>query len=257
MIRVDDLTVRLGDRDVLQHLSFTADRGDYVAILGPNGGGKSTLLKTILGLYSPSSGRIQISDAASHEEGVHIGYVPQIKSLDRTFPARAVELVVTAIRNRWPAVITRAERRVALAAMERVGAEALADRSVSSLSGGELQRIYLARAVIREPDLLLLDEPESGIDVTGTKDLYTLLETFHRATRTCILMVTHDWDVATYHASHVLLVNVRAFAFGPAHEALNEEAIRNTFGHVGHEHAMLAGADHPDAGKAAGGHRHV
>jgi zinc transport system ATP-binding protein len=138
--------------------------------------------------------------------------------------------------------LTPAERNAAGSVLERVGAGHLADRPVSTLSGGELQRIYLARALITQPALLLLDEPESGIDIRGAKDLYTLLESYHRANQTCILMVTHDWDVAYYHASHALLINGTSFGFGKTSEALSDEAVRNTFGHVGHKHAMLAGA---------------
>ncbi len=251
MIDVQRLTVQLGGRTALQDITFHAERGNYVAVLGPNGGGKSTLLKAILGLISPISGSISISSDATNTGRSTIGYVPQIKSLDRSFPALAVELVVTSIKGRWPGRISIEERRTATAALEKVGAGHLANREISTLSGGELQRIYLARAIIREPRLLLLDEPESGIDISGTQDLYTLLEAFHREANACIIMVTHDWDVALHHATHVLLINGRQNAFGSPSEALTEEAVRNTFGHVGHKHETLVGGTYPP-----GGHHH-
>ena len=252
MIHIDHLTVRLGDRDVLKDISFDGSRGDYIAVLGPNGGGKSTLLKTILGLHSPREGSISFDRSSIRADSPSVGYVPQTKALDRTFPARAIELVVTSLRGRWPAVLSSAERALAMSALEQVGAPHLATRSVSSLSGGELQRAYLARAIITKPDLLLLDEPESGVDFVGTKDLYTLLESYHRETTSCIIMVTHDLDVAYHHASHVLLVNGKCYGFGSATDALTEEAVRNTFGHVGHKHSMLAGL-----GTATNEHRHA
>lgn len=248
MIDVQHLTVQLGDRTALQDITFHAERGNFVAVLGPNGGGKSTLLKAILGLITPISGSISISSDASGTERGTIGYVPQIKSLDRTFPALAIELVVTSIIRRWPGRISVEERRTALHALEKVGADHLANRAISTLSGGEVQRVYLARAIIREPRLLLLDEPESGIDISGTQDLYSLLEAFHREANACIIMVTHDWDVALHHATHVLLVNTRQNAFGSPSEALTEEAVRNTFGHVGHKHETLIGGTYPPGG---------
>jgi len=252
MIDVQQLTVRLGDRIALQDITFQAERGSYVAVLGPNGGGKSTLLKAILGLITIVSGSISVSSNGTRTERSTVGYVPQIKALDRTFPAVAIELVVTSRIGRWPGRISIEERRSAVSALKKVGADHLANRAINTLSGGELQRIYLARAILREPRLLLLDEPESGIDVAGTQDLYTLLEAFHREANACIIMVTHDWDVALHHASHVLLINGCQYAFGTPAEALTEEAVRATFGHVGHKHETLFAGANPPGGNHHG-----
>lgn len=232
--------VVMGDKTVLKNISFELRSGDFMAIVGPNGGGKSTLLRAILGLTNPSAGDIRL-DAGNSPRGHCIGYVPQIKSLDRTFPAFALELVITSLRGRWPAWISDDERSVAMTALAKVGADHLAKQSIGTLSGGELQRVYLAKAFIQKPDLLLLDEPETGIDASGTTDLHDLLDEFRKNTGGIVIMVTHDWDVAYHHATHVLLLNTDQISFGKPANALNNKAIRAAFGHIGHEHAMLAG----------------
>lgn len=237
MITVQNLSLRLGGRQILRDVSFTVRKGDFLAIVGPNGGGKSSLIKCLVGLIEPSGGNI-LRDAIDARD---VGYVPQIKTLDRTFPARSIDLVVTAMRGSWPARISPREMNTSLDALERVGADKLAFESLGSLSGGELQRVYLARAIIRKPSLLLLDEPEAGIDVFGTSDLYSLLDEYRAETDVAVVMVTHDWEVAFHHASSVLLLNGDQISFGPPNEALNETAIRNAFGHVGHKHGMLSG----------------
>lgn len=244
MIVVDNLSVHLGGRPVLQDISFQAEAGDFVAVVGPNGGGKSTLLKSILGLVKPSAGRIENTFHGRNDSGI-AGYVPQIKTLDRSFPARAIDLVVTAVRRRWPARISQEDGRLAMAALLSVGAEHLAENAIGTLSGGELQRVYLARAILSKPGLLLLDEPETGVDARGTADLYTLLDRYRTEANVCIIMVTHDWEVAFHHATHVLLLNRQQVSFGPPEIALTGEAVRSAFGHIGHKHDMIAGgSDH-------------
>jgi len=240
MIVAKNLTVQLGNRTALQDICFQIDQGNFLAVLGPNGGGKSTLLKSILGLISPTSGSLGLGSEEMPRRSLKIGYVPQIKSLDRTFPAQSIELVATSVIGRWPHRLSRKNRNISVAALDKVGAAHLAYQSIRSLSGGELQRVFLARAIIDDPQILLLDEPESGIDISGTADLYTLLERLHTEAKVCIVMVTHDWDVAFHHATHVLLLNNHQMGFGLPDIALTDLAIRNTVGHVGHKHDTLA-----------------
>jgi len=243
-IQADGLRVTLGDRDVLQDITFGLPPGSMLAVLGPNGSGKSTLLRTLTGLVRPSSGTFHVLGRHPSElpRGA-VGYVPQIKSLDRYFPARAVDLVLTAERERWPGRISQRDRRVAREALDRVGAVHLADRAIGALSGGELQRIYLARAAMRNPAVLLLDEPEAGVDAVGTADLHQQLDRIRSSLGSTIVLVTHDWDAAQFHATHVLLVRGRQIAFGPTEETFGEEQLRRTFGHVGHPHRARTGGD--------------
>lgn len=237
-----ELTVRFGSHLVLDDITFEARTGDFVAIVGPNGAGKTTLLRVLLGLVEPAHGRVRIAGQSptAVDPGL-IGYVPQVKTLDRAFPARAIDLVLTALHRRWPYRIAASERRRAMDVLDRVGGKHLADQGLGELSGGELQRIYLARSLIRKPQLILLDEPATGIDVAGASDLYDVLEEDQAARGTTVLMVTHDWNAAYHHASHVLLIDGSQVSYGPPSSALDEECLRQAFGHIGHAHAMLIG----------------
>lgn len=238
-VEASDLTVRLGDFTALDSVSFALPAGSFSAVLGPNGGGKTTLLRAVLGLVSAASGSVALfGQTASALPPLQIGYVPQLKTLDRSFPAQALELVVCGMRRRWSWRALPSERDAALAALRLVGAEHLADKSIAWLSGGELQRVYLARALARRPRLVLLDEPASGIDVFGEADMYHVLEDYRRETGAAVLMVTHDWGAAYHHADLVLLLNRQLVGFGPPATALSDEHMRAAFGHHGHDHAM-------------------
>jgi len=241
-VAVSSLSVRFGDHSVLDNVSFEVDAGRFVAVVGPNGGGKTTLLRVLLGLLPPDTGNAHVlgRPPSSIEPGL-VGYVPQVKRLDRTFPARALDLVLTALHQRWSFRVSFGDRKQALHALRRVGAEALADRPLDGLSGGELQRVYVARSLARRPRLILLDEPATGIDVAGAADLYDVLETDQEERGTTIVMVTHDWNAAYHHADQVLLLDGRQVGFGPPEEVLTDAGLREAFGHTGHAHAMLMG----------------
>jgi zinc transport system ATP-binding protein len=244
-VSVSDLTVRFGDHRVLDDITFEAHQGDFVAIVGPNGAGKTTLLKVLLGLASPDNGIARIFGKPPRESdpGV-VGYVPQIKTLDRSFPAQSIELVVSGLYEHWPFSLSEEDRERALDALRHVDAEDLAERALSRLSGGELQRVYLARSLIRTPRVVMLDEPATGIDVVGSTDLYELLDDYQETHQATVLMVTHDWNAAYHHATHVLLLDGRQVGYGPPETALKEECLREAFGHIGHAHAMMIGDRH-------------
>jgi zinc transport system ATP-binding protein len=136
-------------------------------------------------------------------------------------------------------------------ALEFVGIADLAERSLGSLSGGELQRVYVARVLVRRPALVLLDEPATGMDISAEQDLHHLLEAYQEETKATIVMISHDWDTAQHHASHVLLINQRMRWFGATEDGPSEAVMRSTFGHVGHAHPMQhAGHEQCE------GHRH-
>ncbi len=243
-IRLEGVSVRFGGYRALETVSLVVPAGAFVAVIGPNGAGKSTLLQVLLGLIRPSRGRVWLFGRPPEQVPPEwIGYVPQFKTLDRSFPALAIELVVSGMRRRWPGRILARERESALAALARVRGEGLAEKPLARLSGGELQRVYLARALVRRPRLLLLDEPATGMDVLGEADMYRLLEAYRDETGATILMITHDWEAAYHHATRVLVLNRRVIGFGPPERALTDECLRRAFGHVGHEHAL---AFHPE-----------
>jgi zinc transport system ATP-binding protein len=247
-IEVDGLTVRFGAYRALRAIRFQVDAGAFLTVLGPNGSGKSTLLKAMIGLIPPTEGRVHLFGQPPHAASPDdVAYVPQIKTLDRSFPALAAELVLTGLKQRWPGRRQPDDLERAYEALKHVGADHLAKRSLSTLSGGELQRIYLARGLVRQPRLILLDEPATGIDAVGAANLYDLLADYQDETDVTIVMVTHDWEVAYHHASVVLLLSGgRQVSCGSPREALTDEYLRQAFGHIGHAHAMLIGGA-PDA----------
>lgn len=242
-VAVSRLTVRLGSYEPVNDVSFTLPQGAFTVVAGPNGAGKSVLLKTILGLYAKASGTITLWDKPHGEhDPMAIGYVPQIKTLQAGFPALGLDLVVSGMRGSWPGRITAPEREAAQAALARVGADRLADKVLGHLSGGELQRVYLARSLARHPRLFILDEPATGIDTVGEADLYHILEQ-ERARGATIIMVSHDLHAAMHHASHVLVLNRTVVAFGAPPETLGDSVLKRAFGHQRHAHGMGIGHD--------------
>lgn len=242
-IDVDGLTVQFGDYQALRDIRFRVGEGAFLTVLGPNGSGKSTLLKVLIGLTVPTAGRVSLFGQAPRAVSPDdVAYVPQIKTLDRSFPALAAELVLTGLKQRWPGRRHAGDLEKAHQALQHVGAEHLGDRALSTLSGGELQRVYLARGLVRQPRLILLDEPATGIDAVGAANLYDLLAEYQDEANVTVVMVTHDWEVAYHHASDVLLLSGgQQVSCGPPREALTDECLRQAFGHIGHAHAMLIG----------------
>lgn len=237
-IEADNLTVRFGDYIALKELTVVVPESAFVAVLGPNGAGKSTFLKACLGLVQPILGSLRLfNNPPDSLPAEWLGYVPQIKTLDRTFPALAMELVATGLNRTWPGRLRGDKKDKVVHALEQVGAGHLAERSLSRLSGGELQRIYLARGLIREPRLVLLDEPATGIDPAGEQDMFRVLESYQSKSQATILMITHDWHTAVHHASHILVLNRKAIGFGESSPELAETLSREAFGHIGHDHS--------------------
>ncbi len=246
IVEANGITVAFEEVTALDDVSFEISEGSFVAIIGPNGSGKSTLLNALLGLEKLSKGSAQLFGCDPWKvRADDIGYLPQLKTLDRTFPAVALELVVSGLRHAWPWRIGKEEREVAIEALRLTGVEALAERPVAALSGGELQRVYLARSLAGRPRLLLLDEPGAGMDVTGEAEMYHLLEAYRSETDATVLMVTHDWEGARAHATQVLVIDRALVGFGPPEEWADEARLLQVFGHKGH-----IGATHEDLGDA-------
>lgn len=223
---------------ILENISFTLPQGSFLAVIGPNGAGKTMLLNALIGLV-PYEGEIKIFGVPPSSRGTNeMGFVPQFKNPEKNFPMTGIELVLSGLLKRWPFFISSFMRNKALHTMNQLGAAELADQNVDTLSGGQRQKLFLARSLIRNPKFLLLDEPSTGIDRSGEQDLITLLEEFIKNSGT-LIMTTHDLNTVYHHASHVLLLQNRTqIAFGPPHESLNEEKLSRAFGHSSHNHPL-------------------
>jgi len=192
LVEASGIVVRFGGRTTLDRIDLAVHRGEIVTLIGPNGSGKTTLVRVVLGLLAPDAGNVR------RPPGLRIGYVPQRLAVERTLP-----LTVRRFLD-LPRPRRLAARRAALAS---VRAEALLDYQVAELSGGELQRVLLARALLREPDLLVLDEPVQGIDFAGQIELYQLIGRL-RDQRGCgVLMVSHDLHLVMAATDRVLCIN--------------------------------------------------
>jgi zinc transport system ATP-binding protein len=237
-VTLRDVSVAYSGQLVLDGVTLSVSPGAFVAIIGPNGGGKTTLLHSVLGMTIPTHGTVELfGQPPAALPAPYIGYVPQRKTLDTTFPATVLELVVTGIHGSWPWRLSKTDRDIATQALQRVGVEKVAHDPVATLSGGQLQRVYLARAMARRPKLMILDEPAAGMDVVGEAAMYHLLADYQKETGATVLMITHDWEGARYHATKVLLMNRRVIDFGAPEIVAREENLLQVFGHAGHVEA--------------------
>ncbi len=236
----EGLTVYYGAVPALLDVSFAIDVGERVAVVGPNGAGKSTLFKVIAGLLRPTAGTLRVF---GHPPGAHlcIGYVPQRNQIDWGFPVTVTDVVMMGRSAkigllRWP---RRQDREVVRRALRQVDMDTLADRSIGELSGGQQQRVFLARALAQEAEILLLDEPLTGLDTPSQENLFAVLDRL-RAQGITVLVATHDLDQAGSHFDRVMLLNRRLIALGPAAEVLSPPYLLQAYG--GHLH-VLPGAE--------------
>ena len=219
---------------VLDHVSFNVSKGEFTAIIGPNGAGKTTLLKVILGLIKPDYGMVKVFGTPVSELGskrAKIGYVPQIFNIDLNFPITVFEAVLMGTYGRI-GVGRRPkpeDRDAAMAALEKVGIIDLKDRPIKRLSGGQRQRAFIARALANDPDLLILDEPTTGVDVTTTGNLYTLLREL-KSEGVTIVLVSHDVGVVAAYLDTLACLNVSLVAHGRPDEVTCNAALGEMYG---------------------------
>ena len=206
-----NLTLGYGSKTVIENLSFSVNKGDYLCIVGENGSGKSTLMKPILRLLKPLSGTISTGDGLLPDE---ISYLPQQTDVQRDFPASVREIVLSGCQSRCGRrpFYSKEEKQLALAAMEKLGITDLAKKCYRELSGGQQQRTLLARALCAAQKMLLLDEPVTGLDPAATQEMYDLIEQLNRSGIT-IIMISHDTDAALKYASHVLHIGSGGASF--------------------------------------------
>ncbi len=207
IIEIKSLDFAYNGEVVLEDVNLIVRQKDFVAIIGPNGGGKTTLLKLVLGLLTPLKGTIRVDGKFPQEASPCIGYVPQDVHMNRSFPITAIDVVLMGKLDPKERLSRRstANRREALAALERMEMAAHADKKIGLLSGGQRQRVFIARALITKPKLLILDEPTASIDTKGQADFYRLLKELNQDIT--VLVVSHDLLVVSRYVKSVACVN--------------------------------------------------
>ncbi len=222
LFEMHSLSAAYDSKVVLRDINFRVSENDFIGVIGPNGGGKTTLLKVILGLIKPYGGNIEFN--SEFINAGNIGYLPQISTGDVNYPVTVTDVVLSGmmIRKKIISRMSASDKKKALAIIDELGLSGLRSSSLSQLSGGELQRVFLGRAIIGNPKLLLLDEPGNFVDSIFENDFYEKLRTLNK--RMAILMVSHDIGIISPHVKSFACVN-RNLHYHPSSEITNEELL--------------------------------
>jgi len=228
-LRIQDLSVKIGANTIIEDINLHVHCGEMIALIGPNGAGKSTLIKAILGQQA-YDGVISFSVPGQRSRKARIGYVPQSPAFDPGDPVSVADLFACCMSKR-PAFlgISGTMRNKILTCLERVQGEDLIDKRIGTLSGGELQRVLLALALEPLPNILILDEPLSGVDVEGMEILMDMLDDIRKTYDLSILMITHDFSMLTRYADQVVLLDRKVECQGTPQQVLNSEAFCKVF----------------------------
>ena len=213
-VTVSNLSFSYGPTLALQNISIKINQNVFLSIIGPNGGGKTTFLKLLLGLIEPDSGTIKIFSKSPKEARNLIGYVPQLSNFNRDFPATALDVVLTGLASSKPifSKYSKEETDAAKTALNEAGMSEFAKRQISNLSGGQIQRVLIARALVRNPKILLLDEPLSNVDSKMQVSLYSLLKKLKKSM--AIILVTHDLATTSSFVDEIACLNIKLFHHG-------------------------------------------
>lgn len=220
----------------LQDISLDINAGEFVGVIGPNGSGKTTLCRAVLGLMPPLSGHLRIFDCSCDELRCHhrarIGYLPQKGVVDRNFPVTVLE---TVMMGRYGALglfrrPSKRDREIAANALAHVGMEGHQNTALGQLSGGQQQRVFIARALAQQPQVLLLDEPTTGLDITTQHSVVDLVQQLHEELGLIVLLITHDINMIRSRVDRLILLKTRLFAFGPPADVLKPDILRQVYG---------------------------
>ncbi|NYB26195.1 MAG: ABC transporter ATP-binding protein [Methanobacteriaceae archaeon] len=233
-LEMKDVSFSYNHQQVLEDINFTIEEKDFVAIIGPNGGGKSTLLKIVLGLLTPDKGEVKVFGREPKKALDLVGYLPQHTHFDLDFPIDVFETVLMGRYHGMFKNYTSEDREIALQALKDVDMERYKDRQISRLSGGQIQRVLIARALAREPKLLLMDEPMASIDPEMQNSFYRLIS--HLKDRMTLVLVSHDVGTVSMHVDKIACLNQKLYYHGPAEEAGEglEEIYHCSIEHISH-----------------------
>lgn len=207
LIEIEKVTAAYGNKTVLHDVSLTIWENDFLGIIGPNGGGKTTLLKVVLGLLSPLSGAIRFYEKGKEMPSLRIGYLPQLNQIDKKFPISVREVVASGLASEKPAFrsFNASQKNRIEEVIGQMGLEELRDRPIGELSGGQLQRVLLGRSIVSQPQVLILDEPNSYVDKRFESRFYQLLEDINK--ESAIILVSHDIGTVLAMVKNIACVN--------------------------------------------------
>lgn len=228
LLELTNVDLIRGQNQLLQHISLQLQRGEILTIIGPNGAGKTTLIRVALGLMQPTSGKV------FRQPGITIGYMPQRLQIDPTFPLSV---------KRFLCLTSKKHRSKTQPLLEEVGALHVLESPLQNISGGELQRVLLARALMRDPELLVLDEPVQGVDVHGQLELYQLIARIRDQRRCAVMMVSHDLHLVMAATDRVLCLNRHICCSGSPEAVTNDPAYLELFGAQAVEHLAIYSHD--------------
>jgi zinc/manganese transport system ATP-binding protein len=252
-----NLAVGYRGKSVWHDANFSVNRGEFVAVIGPNGAGKTTLFRMLLGLQQPISGTIKVFGTQPRRGNQRIGYVPQRHTIDNETNIGCVELVRLAFSgNRLGfGILQREEKKAACDALNAVGAAELADKALGSLSGGELQRVFLAEALVSNPEVLLLDEPLSNLDIRRIKELVELINRIARSRGVTVFLVAHDINPLVQFLDKVVYIANGKVATGAPKDVLTSKRLTELYGtrvevlRDSNGNIVIVGAENPHEGE--------
>ena len=230
-VELRNVTAGYNRSKVLEDVDLKIMPGDFVGLLGPSGSGKTTLLRVILGAVDVQQGEVRVNEKPVRGRNKRAGYVPQLETIDWNFPVTVEETVMMGrtMANPWLPWYRKHETELAYDMMQRLGIADLAKRHIRQLSGGQQQRVFLARALASSPDLLLLDEPTSGVDLKTRDDVMHLLHDLNHAGVT-IVMTTHEINAVAVHLPRIVCLNGNVVADGPPHRVITPHILREVYG---------------------------
>lgn len=241
---VKNLNFSVGTQNILSNVSFEIFNGEYIAIIGPNGGGKTTLVRMLLGLDKPTDGSIKLFGKKLKEfkEWHKIGYVPQRAShVDKNFPATVQDIVNMGRTSKrtFFSTMTKEDKEIVKDSMFKMGVLDLKDRMVGTLSGGQRQRVMIARALASKPEILILDEPNTGVDMVSQRNFYALLSKLNKEENITIVFITHDVGVIADDIGRLFTINQKAIICNEPKKAISCEDMSKLYGidaHLVHNH---------------------
>lgn len=218
-VEINHVSLKFNEQLILEDINFSIEEKDFIAIIGPNGGGKTTLLKVMLGILTPDKGQVRVFGRKPNKAKYLMGYLPQRLDFDRDFPINVFETVLMGRYHGLLKKYSTKDHDAVIEALKNVKMDKFKDRQISKLSGGQLQRVFIARAIVRDPKLLIMDEPMASIDPEMQQSFYELMSRLKD--KMAIVLVSHDVGAVSSHVDKIACLNQKLYFHGPVEDSAN------------------------------------